>query len=124
MEGRNGTDDLYKFLFWVYMALFFVNLNLKIDFLDFLQYAIIFALFFRMLSKDVKRRQAENAAYNEIKNKVKHKFRIGKIREKNKDTHIYCKCPKCATALRLPYRVGTHKAKCPKCGEIFEVTNK
>ncbi|HWQ51911.1 MAG TPA: hypothetical protein VN369_08940 [Terriglobales bacterium] len=121
MRGRNGTDDLYKFLFWVYMGLFAVNLALKIDYLDFLQWAIIFALFFRMLSKDLPRRRAENAAYKEMRDKVLGRFRVGKSGYANKEGFIYRRCPNCGTMLRLPRRSGRHLVRCPKCGERFEV---
>jgi hypothetical protein len=121
MRGRNGTDELYKFLFWFYMILFVLNLALRIDYLDFLQYAIIAALFFRMLSKDLKRRRAENAAYIELRNKVLHKFGVGRGGYTKREEYVYRRCPSCGTMLRLPKRSGRHPVKCPKCGESFEV---
>ena len=121
MRGRNGTDDLYRFLFWVYMGLFAINFALRIDYLDFLQYAIIAALFYRMLSRDLPRRRAENAAYVAMRDKVRHKFRIGRDGYAKKEDSIYRRCPRCGTTLRLPKRSGRHSVRCPKCGEVFEV---
>lgn len=118
MYGRYGMDDLCKFLFGAYIVLWVVNL--------FLHNAIIGALslvdagffIYRAFSKNIPKRQAENVKYLELKSKL-----FGKAPATTRNTmkdryHIYKKCGKCKTTLRLPIpaKKGFKTATCPKCG--------
>lgn len=117
MYGRYARpDELYKFLFWLYFILLVVDLFVNNIVLMILELVIVFYLFFRILSKNIYKRSAENKRFIKFKNKLLKPFaNIGR-NIKDKD-HVYKKCRKCKTILKLPVpsERGIKHAKCPKC---------
>ena len=69
-----------------------------------------------MLSKNITARQKENNIFKKITNFIFKPFENLKRNIKDKE-HVYKKCPKCKTVLKLPLpsKKGIQKAKCPKC---------
>lgn len=117
MRGRYARpDELYKFLFWLYFILLISDLFVNNIVLMVLELVIIFYLFFRMFSKNIYKRSAENQKFIGVKNKLLKPFSniIRNIRDKD---HVYKKCSKCKTVLKLPVpnERGIKHAKCPKC---------
>ena len=60
MRGRNGPDDLYMFLFGLYIVLFLINLFIDLEFLDLLELIVIILMFYRFFSKNIYKRNQEN----------------------------------------------------------------
>ncbi|MDO5123231.1 MAG: hypothetical protein Q4D44_01025 [Eubacteriales bacterium] len=122
MYGRNGIDSLCFFFFIIYTLLVVLNLFLHTYIVLGLELLAAGYIIFRVLSKNVYQRQKENTAYLKVQNKVISFF----VRQKNKirdiKTHRYIKCKACKAKLRVKRNKGKHKVRCPKCGEIFEVT--
>jgi uncharacterized protein YggT (Ycf19 family)/phage FluMu protein Com len=118
MYGRYGLDDLYKFLFELYIVLLIINLFLKSKILNLISIFIVFYMFFRFFSKKIYARSNENQLFLKIKKKIIKPFRVIKMNITDKD-HIYKKCSKCGTILKLPLqsKAGFKKAKCPKCNK-------
>ena len=58
MYGRYGVDQLGNFLFISYIILFVISLF--VPYIGFLCYALIIYSLFRMFSKQIYKRQAEN----------------------------------------------------------------
>ena len=73
------------------------------------------------MSKNIKQRRKENDLYLKIKNKVVSIFNYNKKKYKDRNTHMYKKCPNCGQKIRLPLKKGKHTVKCPKCNYKFEV---
>lgn len=121
--GRNGPDTLYNVCVWVSFA-FAVAGVFTPGIVGYIFFGIYFLLFgysiFRLLSKNVYRRQRENAAFTGFFDKIKKKFRFWKTRIKDKD-HTYRKCPHCKSQLRLPKKKGKHSVRCPRCRNEFDV---
>ena len=113
MIGRNGPDNLYNFLFFLYVILLFVNLFVNSVIIFYVEMLVIVFMFYRFFSKNVIRRRYENNLYLKIKDIIKHPFKTN-----NDKDHIYKKCHKCKTILRLPLPAerGVKNAKCPTCG--------
>ena len=113
MKGRYGPDELYMFLFKLYIILLILNLFINSKIINIVELLIFLIIFYRFFSKKIYKRANENNKFIEIKNKIKN-FNIKS--NKNKD-YIYKKCRKCKTTLRLPlpYERGIKFAKCPKC---------
>ena len=113
MMGRNGSDNLYNFLFFLYFFLLIVNLFIDSSFVFYVETFIIIFMFYRFFSKNLTKRKRENEIYLKIKNKVMHPFKTHKTND-----FIYKKCHKCKTILRLPLPAerGIKCAKCPTCG--------
>jgi LSD1 subclass zinc finger protein len=125
MYGRYGGDSLSKFTLIVYIIIAIVQLFVDQPYLSFFLWLINVALmiwsFFRMFSKNIYKRQAENAVYLGIKRKITQYFKYLSNKWKFRKTHVYKKCTSCKTKLRLPKKKGEHNVKCPKCSNSFLV---
>lgn len=122
MYGRYGIDELYQFLLWLYVFLFILNIFLKSKIITILELIIIIVMFSRLFSKNFKLRRKENSLYLKIKNIISKPFINLKRNIKDKN-HVYKKCWKCKTVLKLPLpsKRGVKKAKCPHCGNRVRI---
>jgi len=116
MFGRYGPDELYNFLFKIYIGLLIIDLFIKFDVLLYLELFLIIVILYRFFSKDISRRREENKSFLKIKANVTKPFKEWSKHIKDKN-NIYKKCHKCKTVLRLPVpdRKGFKHVKCPKC---------
>lgn len=80
-------------------------------------------LIFRFLSKKIYSRQKENMWFMGIWKSIKAFFKLQSDRFKDRKTHVYKRCPKCKSVLRLPKKKGKHSVVCPKCSNRFNVRN-
>ena len=142
MRGRNGSDELYVFMSAAYIIMIIANAFFRSRIFS----AIILLWFiltvFRFFSKDIYRRQNENAKFvtllNRIRNKdfkpdssytvkikkdgkLKKKLKMYKTMFKDRKTHVFKKCPQCEVIIRLPKKKGEHEVICPKCGKEFKI---
>lgn len=118
MYGRYGVDELYKFLFGLYLFIIIIDLFLNNIILTILELLIIVIIFYRVLSKNIYQRNKENQKYLKLKKNIIKPFRNIKRNVLDKD-NIYKKCSKCKTTLKLPlpYERGIKHTKCPKCSK-------
>ena len=121
MSGRYGNDALGKAIFWAYIILFIANLFIGSVIIYVLDIILVFLYFFRVLSRNIPKRQSENQKYLLIRNKITQFFKRTKNRFRDRKTHVYKKCPNCKVYLRLPKRKGTHICSCPKCKTDFKI---
>ena len=132
MYGRNGIDNFYHFLFWTIIALSLINLFVKWWVLSIIELFVLIYAVYRVLSKNVYRRQRENQVYlecvekirrvyNKVSRKVTQKISLVKNMWRDRKTHSYRRCPKCHNTLRLPKIKGKHTAACPCCDNKFDV---
>lgn len=95
MQGRYGTDDFYKFLFWVALIGIVINWFFKSQLLSFAVTLILVYAMYRVLSKNHSARYAENQRYLQATAKIRYWFdQQKKLMEERKYHHIYT-CPKC-----------------------------
>lgn len=118
MKGRYGVDELTKFIIKIYFILVIINLFINNKVLYLLELILLFIMFYRFLSKKIYKRSNENQLFLKIKNNLLKPFKNIERNKKDKE-HIYKKCHKCKTTLKLPLpsKRGIKKAKCPKCGK-------
>lgn len=121
LNGRYGVDELYRFLLIVCLIIVITNLFIYSMVLRIIELIIFVFAIYRAFSKDTYKRSKENKKYLEIKSKIEGYFNYQKKKYKDRNTHMYKKCPKCRQKIRLPLRKGNHTVKCPNCKEIFEV---
>ena len=117
MCGRYARiDELYKALLWLYIILLIIDLFLNSNILLIIKFLVATILLFRFFSKNIYKRNSENQKYIRFKNKLLKPFSNIKRNTKDKD-HVYKKCSKCKTVLKLPVPTerGIKHAKCPKC---------
>ncbi len=149
MMGRNGLDNLGRAMIWLYIILcfvrmFFAVLRLRVlTGLSGLMLNIIFILLlFRLLSKNLYKRQAENQKWLVLSAQWRDRWRdagIGRsvrraadavtkfisarvsqvkrfiMRVKDRE-HKYFTCESCGAVCRVPKGKGKIMITCPRCG--------
>ena len=114
MYGRNGLDAFNRFLLICALVINLISCFPDLDFLYLFGSGILAYLIFRALSKNIYKRQSENAKYLKIQNKfLREKSTMQKMYSE-RNTHKYFKC-RCGTRLRVPKGKGKIEITCPKC---------
>ena len=121
MYGRYGMDELYRGLLFVYLGLIVLNLFLRSPVVALLMWLVVGFAVFRVFSRNMARRQAENAWYLARLDRVKRWFRLCKKRFEDRNTHAYKTCPYCKAVVRLARVHGKHTCTCPRCRRDFSV---
>lgn len=116
MYGRYGIDELSNLLFKIYIIVFLINLFLDNKLLLLTETIIIFIMIYRTLSKRINKRRNENKKYLNIRTSFNKRIKNLKDRVMDR-SHIYKKCSKCKTILKLPIpnKRGIKHTTCPKC---------
>lgn len=119
MKDRYGIDNLYIFLFTLYFILIIINMFINSFILTILELIIVIIMFYRMFSKNRYKRSREEEAYLKIRDNIKSFFKKNKYKDKD---HVYKKCSKCKTTIRLPLpsSIGFKYVTCPKCKNKFK----
>ena len=122
MYGRNGMDQMNRELFWGYMGTFlaqvlFSTLRWQVPALlcEILLWPLMFLIFFRMFSKNLPKRRAENQRFVNWWWGVKSRSAGAKARHADKE-HKYFTCKTCGAICRVPVGKGKIIITCPKCG--------
>lgn len=119
MYGRNGTDQLGLFTLTLYLLLWVIQTFTGWFFLLLIEYLLLLLTLFRMLSRNLARRRAENAKFLQVVRPVKNRFLSNRARFKDKE-HRYFKCPNCGQQMRVPRGKGRITVHCRSCGATFE----
>lgn len=119
MYGRYGSDQLNIFLLAVYLILYFVSWITGLGFLSYLGFIAIILALFRMLSRNLDRRRAENAKFLKLIAPVSQWIKLRRTMHRDKD-HCYFKCPNCGQHLRVPKGKGKITVTCRACGTSFQ----
>lgn len=140
MQGRNGVDALSKFMNRIgfisilaaiicsILTLAFSNhaahtAALVFRVLYFVLYAvgiILFSLcYFRIFSRNVSKRQAENTRFLYRQQRIRRFFSSKKQEWKDRKIYRYFKCPQCGQKMRAPRNKGKIRVKCSKCAHVF-----
>ncbi len=119
MYGRNGADQLcWAILIAELVLSLLAGLVGNRYFSAFAHYASLFLcvyLFFRLFSRSLEKRRAENAKFMQWWGPKQSALRGAKARRADKE-HKYVKCS-CGTYCRVPRSIGTVELTCPKCGK-------
>ena len=111
MMGRYGTDKLNTAILITGVAMCFLTLFTKNNFLDmlltFLAYGFMFWAIFRSFSRNTYKRYQENRKFLQF---------FDRLKDRN---HRYYDCPKCRQVVRVPRGKGKIAITCPKCREKF-----
>ena len=120
MTGRNGSDELSSALLITALVLMLLASFTGILLLDLIALAIYFFSLFRIFSRKVEKRYAENQKYLSVRLKAKTSLSQRWVRLKNSKKYKYFKCPQCHSWLRLPRGVGDVTVTCGKCRHAFK----
>jgi len=119
MVGRYGPDHLNVAMIVISLVLYFLNTILRFAPLMYVSYVILALTLFRMLSRNIVRRRAENDKFVRYWWPVKTRLGRSFANIKRRRTHKFFKCPGCSNTLRVPKGKGKLQVTCPKCGERF-----
>ena len=125
MQGRYGVDELSRFTMGVALALIILTMFVNIvnrsvgSVLDFLGIAAIVYAYFRIFSRNIQQRYAENQKYLQMTSKLRLRFNKEKNLMKQRKTHHIYACPGCGQKIRIPRGKGKIEIECPKCHTIF-----
>jgi len=134
MYGRNGFDKLSGFLLILGFIINIVNSFIRAWQPSVILSAVSFALFafavFRMLSKNVNKRQNENFKFENLLKLLNFYGTVSFVKSKTKNlnlriryfkTHRFRRCPNCKDFLRLKKTRGKREIICPKCGHKMKI---
>ena len=121
MMGRYGIDKLYYFLIGVYFILIVISFFVRHYILFILESIVLFYSIYRVMSRNIYKRQQENEKFLKIINKPKKIAKLQKCKKRDRKTHVYKKCPSCRNNLRLPKEKGKHTVVCPCCKHRFDI---
>ena len=119
MVGRYGPDGLNQFLSLVSLALLVLALFTHFGLLYWAGIAVLIWQYYRMFSRNISARTAENYKFYTLKQKGANWGRQQKIRWDNRKVYRYFRCPQCRQQLRVPRGRGRIQITCPKCGTRF-----
>ena len=118
MWGRYGNDRFNQFLMivaLVCLALSFFGLKLFYV----LALALLVYVYYRMFSRNMSKRSAENQWYLKKEMMVRSWWQRRKQLFAGRKDYKTFKCPKCGQKLRVPRHKGKIAIHCRKCGEEF-----
>ena len=105
MYGRYGSDQLSLFLLVVYVLLILLSGLPHMGWLSWLALVVLVWDLFRMFSRRIDRRRAENARFLALAGPVVRWLRLRHNIHRDKE-HRYFKCPNCGQYLRVPRGKG------------------
>ena len=120
MQGRNGVDNLGWHALWTGLILSLVSSFLGSMLLSLAGNVLYFYTLFRMLSRNVVKRQAENNRYVSFMNNWQKELKQFFLRLKGTKEYKYFRCPACKNRLRLRRGCGEKHITCPVCKHQFD----
>lgn len=118
MWGRYGSDRLNQVLMVCALVLMLLSFPAgSIFYLPAL--ALLGYVYFRMFSRNIARRSAENRWYLDREMKVRRWFRNRKKEFGERKEYKIFKCPECGQRLRVPRGKGRIVIRCRKCDHEF-----
>jgi len=116
MYGRYGVDNLSKdmlipFIVIVLIANFTTGVVRIV--INVISWIFLGITYYRVFSKNIVKRQSENAWYLSKKKYIKQRI-------SQRKQYKFFDCPKCHTHLRIPRGVGEVTITCKNCGHKFD----
>ena len=119
MYGRNGVDTLSKHMMWGAVIACLLSNIPHLGILGPISMGMIAYSYFRIFSRNIPKRYAENIKYYNFVNKVKAGPKKWlNVLKQSKDYKIF-KCPTCRQKLRVPRGRGNVEVRCRKCATVF-----
>lgn len=122
MYGRYGVDQLSKFMLITTLVLCVVSMFLPRSIgspISTLVLVLIIYTYFRMFSRNIYKRAAENEKYLKLTSKWRKKINTEKKIAGQRKYYGFYKCPGCGQKIRVPKGRGKIQIRCPKCNEKF-----
>lgn len=118
MQGRYGNDRLGQTM--LVAALICMLLSLfRIPFVSAVGLVVLILTYYRMFSRQIGKRAAENQKYLALEWKLRARLQKGKQAVAQSRTHRIFRCPQCRQKIRVPRYRGRIAISCRKCGTEF-----
>ena len=115
---RNGADALSCFLIALALLLVLLILIFHGRFLTLIALIPIGFAIFRILSRDLEKRAAENEAFVGFFTSLAGRIRLTRDRFRDRKTHLYFRCGCCERWIRVERGHGEVKVTCPGCHTV------
>lgn len=119
MSGRYGADQLSRLLMVITLVVLVLSMFRPLRFLYIVAMVLLVYTYFRMFSRNVEKRYAENQKYLNWKYLLVVKKDQRKKRWAQRKTYHFYKCPNCKQTVRVPRGKGKICITCPKCRTEF-----
>ena len=121
--GRNGADSLSRTTcilacLLLILSMFFHGVVSTV--LWALALAFLVISYFRMLSRNIWKRRAENQKFLDKTAPIRKKVNQWKLRWRQRNLYAFFKCPQCGTVLRVPKGKGKIRVTCKNCSNVME----
>ena len=113
--GRNGFDAFCRGLLFLAMMLIIADIFIPGHVLRSIGLALLIYSYFRAFSRNIGRRQAENAWYVSFVQAPFHSYM-----SRDRKHYRYFKCPSCRQVLRARNGRGRIRVSCSSCHNVFE----
>ena len=122
MTGRYGMDQFSSLLMIVTLVLLILSIITRFPLFLILAVVCLIYMYYRIFSRDMTKRSAENTKYLEKTAQLRKTMRIQKKRFDGRKDYRFFKCPSCGQEVRVPKGKGHIRITCPKCKEQFDRT--
>lgn len=119
MAVRYGSDQLNNALLLLGLVLIVVEWISRWRWVSIFVLALLILCYFRMFSRNIQARYAENQWFLRRWGPVSNRLRNMLARFRDRKTHRYFKCPQCKQRLRVPRGRGKINITCPHCHHQF-----
>lgn len=119
MQGRYGADQFSRFLLGVMLVCMVLSFFIKSNIWSILMGGLLIYSYFRMFSRNIPARYAENQKYLQLTAKFRNKWAVWKRDMNTRKTHHIYRCPSCKQKIRVPRGRGKIAIRCPKCSTEF-----
>ena len=120
MYGRYGADQFSRTIIITSLILLVVSNLTGLLLLYYLSLGGYIYAIFRMFSRNIDKRSAENQRYLEKSTKWRTEYAQAKVRFRNRKQYKYFKCPQCRTRMRLSRGAGEKQITCRNCQHTFK----
>lgn len=119
MYGRYGLDQLGIFSMLLLLILNMIATMGRWEFLSILTSVLMVFVIWRILSRNITKRSAENQMFLQMSAPVCKWFREKAATIRDSKTHKHFRCPHCGQKIRVPKGRGKIQITCPKCKQSF-----
>ena len=121
MYGRNGVDRLGLTMIWAALLLDIINMLLRekpvvSGITGLVSGVLLFTALFRMFSRNLEKRRAENTLFMEKVWWPVSRRMAGARQQRMDKEHRYFTCHRCGAVCRVPRGKGRIVITCPRCG--------
>ena len=119
LYGRNGFDNLARACNAVAILLLVINIFAQNAVLYFLWMVFFAYSVFRVYSRNIPKRYAENQKFLAMMDVPQKRIRLLKLQWRDRSVSRYYICKSCHQQIRVPKGKGRIEIRCPKCGARF-----